>query len=698
MKFFSKVRKVEEHHNRKKSLIPFRLNFLFLIVFLLFAALIGQLAYLQILHGTMLESEVSSSETEVETQNVQRGQIYDSTGKVLVSNKSARAITYTKPLNVTNKEMYSVAKYLSKFITVSTKNLTATNKADYYLAKHEKSVNKHIPGAAKMTPATLYKAQLDYVKKNKLYGTLTPKQKEIALLYSKMSGAYSLSTVYLKTDGVTDKEMSEVGEHLSEMAGVKIGTSWRRDYPNGTSVKSIIGTVTNEKTGLPSDSINQLLAQGYSRNDSVGSSYLESRYEDILKGTKKTIAVETQNGKILKETTKYGGKKGDNVVLTINEKFQKEVQKYLEDGFNGIKGSNPYAPGAYVVVINPHTGGIYALAGVSRDLSTGKVTANALGTINQSFVMGSVVKGAQVMGGLTSGVITPTNNTLYDEPIKLKGTATKSSWFNKSGGSNMSLSAAQALEVSSNAYMMKLTMLEAGYKYVPGSALSMPSSIFTKLRQNFNQFGLGVKTGIDIPGEGTGYAGASGQANIGKALDLSFGNYDSYTTIQLAQYVSMIANRGYRLQPHVLDSIRQSNADGSLGRTVYQFEPNVLNIYDATEAEWNVVQNGFYQVVHGSMSLRTGSAYASLSPEVSAKTGTAQTFHGTAETITNNLIMYGPSKNAKVAMAVVFPGMGTSSSSSVVASVAGQVYKAFWKDVLSTEGFANSDDSEQSSN
>ena len=111
MKFFSKVRKVEEHHNRKKSLIPFRLNFLFLIVFLLFAALIGQLAYLQILHGTMLESEVSSSETEVETQNVQRGQIYDSTGKVLVSNKSARAITYTKPLNVTNKEMYSVAKY-----------------------------------------------------------------------------------------------------------------------------------------------------------------------------------------------------------------------------------------------------------------------------------------------------------------------------------------------------------------------------------------------------------------------------------------------------------------------------------------------------------------------------------------------------------------------------------------------------------
>ena len=690
MEFFRKVRKTNNKRKQKKSVIPFRLNFLFLIVFLLFAALIGRLAYLQILHGTMFESEVSSSETETETQNVQRGQIYDSTGKVLVSNKSARAITYTKPLNVTNKEMYAVAKDLAAFISVPTKNLTATNKADFYLAQHEKSVNKHIPGAAKMTPSALYKAQLDYVKKNKLYGSLSPTQKEIALLYSKMSGAYALSTVYLKTEGVTDKEMAEVGEHLSEMAGVKIGTSWRRDYPNGTSVKSIIGTVTNEKTGLPDDSINQLLAKGYSRNDSVGSSYLESRYEDILKGTRKTIDVETQNGKILKETTKYGGKKGDNVVLTINEKFQNEVQKFLEDGFNGIKGSNPYAPGAYVVVINPNTGGIYALAGVSRDLSTGKVTSNALGTINQSFVMGSVVKGAQVMGGLTSGVITPTNNSLYDEPIKLKGTAPKTSWFNKTGGSGMSLTATQALEVSSNSYMMKLTMMEAGYKYVPGGALSMPSSIFDKLRQNFNQFGLGVKTGIDIPGEGLGYAGASNQANIGKALDLSFGNYDSYTTIQLAQYVSMIANGGYRLQPHVLEAIRESNADGSLGRTVYQAQPNVLNVYSASGAEWNVVQNGFYQVVHGSMSLRTGSAYASLKPEVSAKSGTAQTFHGTAETITNSLIMYGPSKDAKVAMAVVFPGMGTSSSSSVVASVAKQTYEAFWKDVITTEGFTDS--------
>ena len=108
-----------------------------------------------------------------------------------------------------------------------------------------------------------------------------------------MSGAYSLSSVYIKTSGVSDTEMAEVGENLSSMPGIKIGTDWTRSYPDGTSIKNLAGTVTTEKQGLPDDSINTFLAQGYSRNDSVGSSYLEKQYQDVLKGTKKTTKVFT---------------------------------------------------------------------------------------------------------------------------------------------------------------------------------------------------------------------------------------------------------------------------------------------------------------------------------------------------------------------------------------------------------------------
>ena len=86
---------------------------------------------------------------------------------------------------------------------------------------------------------------------------------------------------------------------------------------------------------------------------------------------------------------------------------------------------------------------------------------------------------------MKDGVITPTNNTLLEEPIKLAGTAAKTSWFNKTGAANMSLTAADALQVSSNTYMMKLAMLEGGFKYTSGAALNLPTSIFDKLRQNF---------------------------------------------------------------------------------------------------------------------------------------------------------------------------------------------------------------------
>ncbi|GAJ25257.1 cell division protein FtsI [Liquorilactobacillus sucicola DSM 21376 = JCM 15457] len=685
MKF---LRKTTKKNKQGKSQIPFRLNFLFFVVFLLFAALIAQLAYLQIINGTRFESEVSSTDTKTETKNVQRGMIYDTTGKVLVANNASRAITYTKSLSVTAMQMYNIANDLVQYVDIETSTLTPSNKADYYLAvpQHLKDVQKRIPGYKKMGDSELYRAAVDYVKRHKLVKDMSQKEKEAAIVYSKMNGAYSLSTVYIKYSGVTDAEMSQVGEHLAAMPGIKVGTSWSRSYPNGESVKSVIGTVTSEKQGLPSDQINSLLAQGYSRDDSVGSSYIESQYENILKGTKSVTTLETQNNKITREIKTYGGKKGDNVVLTINAEFQKKVQDIMKSSVESVGGGNPYLPGAYAVVMNPNTGGIYALAGVSRDLETGKVSENALGAINQSFVMGSVVKGATVMGGLMSGAITPENNTMVDEPIKLQGTATKSSWFNSSGANNMSLSASNALMVSSNSYMMQLAMREGGFKYSSGAALSMPTSVFSKLRGNFNQFGLGVKTGIDIPGESTGYEGPANQANIGKSLDLSFGNYDSYTTIQLAQYISTIANGGYRLQPHVLQSVHGTNKDGTLGQAKAEVSPNVLNVVGANQDQWDVVKTGLWRVVHGSSTYRTGGTMADVKPQIAAKTGTAQTFHGETPTETLSAVSYAPAKNPQVAVALVFPGMADSTTSHVNTQAVASIYSAFWKYVQSSDG------------
>jgi len=666
---------IKINRDPNKSHIPFRLNFLFFIVFLLFAALIAQLAYLQVDYGQKFRSEVNSANNTTATGNVQRGSVYDSTGRVLVGNKSHQAIQYTKGLSVASTKMYEVANRLGQYLTIPTDTMTDRNLADYYLAgaSNLKAVAKKVTTSTDDT--VLYAREVAYVEKN-ITSSMTATQKNAAAIYYKMSSAYSLSTVNIKSTGVTSKELAEIGEHQSQMPGIKVGTSWTRSYPNGTDLSSVLGTVTTEKQGLPSDNIKTLLAEGYSRDDSVGQSQLEKQYENVLRGTKSQTEVKTQDGVIQKEIKKYGGQKGDNVQLTINSQFQKKVQNIIMSAAKTAGSGNPYSPGAYAVVLNPSTGAVYALAGASRNLSTGKVTENALGTINQSFVMGSVVKGATVMGALQDGVITPTNSTLTDTPIKLAGTASKTSWFNKTGATSLSLNASTAMEVSSNSYMMQLAMKEGNFSYASGKALTMSTSVFSKLRGYFNEFGLGVKTGIDLPGEATGYQGTN---EIGKALDLSYGNYDAYTTIQVAQYIATMANGGSRIAPHVVSAITGTNSDGTQGAVKTNVKSRVLNTIDVPSSYFDVVHQGYWDVVHGTSSYKTGSSLASITPAVAAKSGTAETFHGTTATETLSLATYAPFKNPKVAIAIVFPGMNNSTTSKINMTTAQEIYSAFWK-------------------
>ena len=197
---------------------------------------------------------------------------------------------------------------------------------DYFLADeaHLKQVEKAAKIKAGSTNA--YDEAIDYLQKHPHFFKLSKQEKNKAMIYGSMSGAYSLSTTYIKATGVTAKELAEVGEHLSEMPGVKIGSAWTRNYPEGKDIQSLVGTVTT--TGLPSDTQNTLLAQGYSRNDNVGASYLEKLFQATLAGSKSQTEVST-SGTRTHEKLKYAGKKGDNLVLTINAEFQKKVQSIL---------------------------------------------------------------------------------------------------------------------------------------------------------------------------------------------------------------------------------------------------------------------------------------------------------------------------------------------------------------------------------
>ncbi|MBM9833080.1 penicillin-binding protein 2, partial [Enterococcus faecalis] len=127
--------------------------------------------------------------------------------------------------------------------------------------------------------------------------------------------------------------------------------------------------------------------------------------------------------------------------------------------------------------------------------------------------------------------------------------------------------------------------------------------VYEKLRSSFASFGMGTETGIDLPGEATGISTSIENmdpvSDGGKILDLAFGQFDTYTTLQLAQYAATVANGGKRLQPHIVDGIYDNDETGGLGSLIEDIEPTVLNEVGLSDAQMQIIQNGFYDAVHG---------------------------------------------------------------------------------------------------
>lgn len=658
----------------KRSHIPFRLNFLFFVIFALFVALIVQLGYLQLVNGDYIKKQIASSSTVTVQQSTPRGLIYDSSGKALVGNKANQAVTFTRGSNVSSATMYKLAAEVSKLIDVPADKLTERDKKDYWLANPDnlEAANKKLTAKEKtLSTSDQYAALVKKVSADAIqFDEATMK---IATIFTRMNGATALNTVFIKNENVTDDEIAVIAEHTADLPGISTGTDWTREYTSADdSLRSILGTVSTEKQGLPAEEAAAYLAKGYSSNDRVGTSWLEKQYESVLQGTKSKSEVSLDaNGDITSQKEVFEGSKGSNVMLTINAEFQQKVEDILKKDYQSLidAGYANYSPGAYVVVMDPKTGAVLAMSGFKHEAETNKLTEDALGTFVNAYVPGSVVKAGTLTAGYQTGVITG-NDVLIDEPIKLLDTPIKGSIYNKTIlGNQMSLDAVTALEVSSNAYMMKVVLKILGVPYKENMSLPASSeskAMFDKLRNAFAEFGMGTTTGLDMPQESTGikneeFGSGDSSPKGGNLLDLSFGQYDTYTPMQLAQYVSTVANGGTRHAAHLVSGIYGNDENGELGALEKAITPQTLNTVDITDEQMKLIQQGFYEAVHGSNSLATATALQAAKMTVSAKTGTAETsvtIDGTTyNTINSNLVAYGPSDDAKVAVAVMLPNL-----------------------------------------
>ncbi len=642
---------------KRKSHIPFRLNLLFFIVFSLFSAVIFRLGYLQIVRGDEFEAIVKRTETTLVTESVPRGLIYDRDGNILVGNEPQHSITYTRGANTTAKEMAKVASSLAGLINVSIEELTERDLKDYWIAVNNEVMLERLSDDEKLLPGSdLYEVELAKITAEDI--AYSDEEKEIAAIFKRMNSAYALSTTSIKNKDVSDEELAQVSENLSGLSGVDVATDWVRIYPESDLLKSILGGVTSEKIGLPSDKVATYLAKGYARNDRVGNSYLEQEYESVLSGTKSQWeTITNQSGEVVTREESYEGKAGDNLVLTIDIDFQKEIEQIATDFLNSNVDS--YNDRIYIVASDPNTGEILGMTGKQRSTSN-EIVDDALGVINSSYGMGSAVKGAMVLTGYMSGVISTDNNVLVDEPLQFQGSNLKKSVFNPTVGNQVAINDIEALARSSNVYMIKLAMLMGGQSsYESGGTLNISPDLIDELRSYFAQFGLGVKTGIDLPNEGSGLTGFN-QAAV-NVVDQSFGQYDLYTTLQLSQYINTIANGGTRYAPQLVSEIRSTDTNGSLGALETTLETKVMNQVDVDAVAMERVQQGFYQVTHST----NGTAYSTFgkdSNNVAAKTGTAEAFYDgnnenlKGESVFNSTFVgYAPFDNPEITVTVVVP-------------------------------------------
>ena len=674
---------------KKKSHIPFRLNLLFLIVFFSFIALISRLAYIQLVKGDEFVALVQRTETTTAKKSVPRGSIYDSQGRILVGNKPKLAINYTRPADVKASTMLETAKKLTTLISVDASELKERDLKDYWVATNPDKVDSLLTAEEKkriakenLSTSKTYEMQLEHIPADEL--NYSDAEKQVIAIFTKMNSAYALSTVTLKNEGVTEQEVAKISERLGELRGVDVDSDWDREYPMGDMLKTILGTVSSEKTGLPSDKVKSLLAQGYSLNDRVGTSYLEEQYETVLSGTKTVVKSQTNTkGEVVNTTETYPGKGGSNLVLTIDTEFQKKIEEIATKSVEEM--TDPAADRVYIVVMNPKNGDILGITGKKKKFdenfhSTG-VEDDALGAINNSFGMGSVVKPATVLSGYMDGAITLEDNTIVDEPIEFEASKPKSSWFNRNG--KMELTDLDALERSSNVYMIKLAMKMGGQTtYEKGGRLNINLSLFDKLREYYAQFGLGVRTGIDLPNEGKGYNG--GTADAFSALDFAFGQFDLYTPLQLAQYMSTIANGGTRIAPRLVKEIHETSPSGGIGNLEDVVPTKIMNSIQVSKEILDHIKEGLYRVTHGENGT-SATTFRTYSPQVAGKTGHAEAFYSgpnpayTNEAVENStFISYAPYDNPEIVVAVVAPYFKDGPPSDYAAKVAKQVYDAYF--------------------
>ncbi len=674
------------HYRNIKGIIEKRYNILIGVIIFVIVLLFVNLFYVQIVKQEFYTQKVEKlNENNIEGDSAPRGRIYDRNHKLLVDNEPVKVIIYKKQNGINTKKEIALAYKVANLIDVDFSDIKESELREFWVKKNPTLANKKITekelkklDERKITKDDIYKLKLKRVTKEEL-DQFSEIDKEAATIYFLMNDGYSYTEKVIKKDNVTDKEYAVISENIKTLKGFNVKLDWQRSYPYNDVFKGILGSVSNSESGIPYELKDYYLSKGYELNDRVGVSYLEYQYEDILRGEKNIYQIDDDgNYKLIK-----AGSRGKDIVLTIDIELQKAVEEILTNELIKTKKepNTELYNRSFVIITNPKTGEVLAMAGkqIIKDGNDYKIYDYTPGVLTSPVVVGSIVKGASHIVGYNTGALT-IGEIRNDTCVKIAGTPEKCSWQYLGRLNDIT-----ALKQSSNTYQFYTAIKVGKGNYSYNSPLVVDLNAFKIYRDTFAEFGLGVKTGIDLPVESLGFKGESEVA--GHLLDFSIGQYDTYTPIQLAQYMGTIANGGNRMKPYLLKSVYDSKGN-SLTNLISQTEPVILNKVNTKDEYMARVHEGFKAVLeYGG----TGSGYIDSVYKPAGKTGTSESFVDTdndgkidTETVTNTFAGYAPYDDPKVVFTVISPdiyhyGNNSTFTSAVNKRISQEVSKKFFE-------------------
>ena len=670
------------------------------IVAILFAVsiFIADLFRIQVIDDDEYSSQsiyVSSANTQIDAL---RGEILDSNGTALVYNVSTNSVYFdasyfpkSSQKAERNEIVLSLVNLFDEHSVEYTTRLPITLQGDKLVfTENSENDKKKLFGKDYLnlnsyaTPKNCFDALCEYYSLEEM--SIADAVKVASVYFAMVQADFSKVNPFTFAENVPNELVLILKEQSRFYQGVEIRIDTERAYYDGTIAPHIIGyydyinadeyaSVTEkykkalENSNLTEEEKEVLRLRAYGMTDKIGKFGIESAMEDELRGTDGVVTTTTNSDGTKSTAITTAPVNGNNVILTINGDFQKQVQEILSSRIDSTKGTERVAAAGSIVVMDVNDFSILACASYPYyDLSTYKENIVELNkdetaplwnrALRSTYAPGSTVKPLMGIAGLEEGIMTAddeikcTYNYTYFRDVIFK-------CYNTGGHGGSHLNLAEAIRYSCNIYF-----------YEVGRQLGI-----SKMNQYFNMFGLGSKTGVELT-EATGIVAGPDERKAagetwypGDTVQAAIGQSDnSFTPIQLATYVSTLANGGTRYKAHFVKSIK--SADYS--ETLYEAQPIVLDELDISKSSLDSVKTGMIAMANSQL------AFQNLDYQVAAKTGTAEAAkkeNGVLIEYTNGfMISYAPADDPQIAVVIAIENVDSSGLGNYVR----EVYDAYF--------------------